>query len=84
MHFLPIIAVVSGVVVFERAWVRVALVLVFVLVQHWLHQYELNQAFNDGYDATIAAFGVAGAQIAVLREAQSQAESFQDATQVLR
>ena len=84
MHFLPIVAVVSGVAVVERAWARVIVVLVFVLAEYFIRQHELNQAFNDGYDATIAAFGVAGAQIATLREAQSQDGSFQDVIQVLR
>ena len=84
MHFLPIVAVVSGVAVVERAWARVVVVLMFVLAEYFIRQHELNQAFNDGYDATIAAFGVAGEQIAILKEARLQAESFQDATQVLR
>lgn len=84
MHFLPIVAVVSGVAVVDRAWARVVVVLVFVLTEYFIRQRELNQAFNDGYDATIAAFGVAGAQIATLREAQSQDGSFQDVIQVLR
>lgn len=84
MRFAPFIVAVGGVVMVERAWVRAAIVVMFALVQYWLHQRELDRSFNEGYEATIAAFGVAGEQIANLRANQSQAESCQDAIQVLQ
>lgn len=83
MYVLPIILV-AGMAVAEHAWMRILLVLVFVLVRKYQHERELDRAFNGGYEATIAAFGVAGEQIANLQASRLQAESSQDALQVLQ